>query len=254
MTDATDVRSRLLARPDVPDADVDDVIALAQELQEAERAAAAGASLAEVQDVARELDIDPAYVEQAVGELGRRRQKAEQARVAAEEAAAARRAGQVRAAGLGAAGLAALALLFALWVGSAVPGVAAARSEVATAEAQLSAVIDRQAGLAPQLVSLAGGDGGGLEAEVRAVRQARDLDEKLVASDALGAAMAERIARLQPTDEASQQLRLNLQYEITGSANRVASERSRYEQARVAHEEALGGLRASIARSVGLVD
>ncbi len=250
MAERTQLRSELLARPDVPDEDIDDLIALAQELQDADEEAAEGASLAEVQDVARELDIAPAYVEKALGELTRRRQEAAAAAEAAEE----RQQGLVKLAGAGAAALVGLLLLTGLWVASAVPGLRAAAGELAAAEAQLDAVIDRQAGLAPQLVSLAGANGRGLEEHVKAVRGAEDVQAKLEASDALGQAMAERIAALKPTDASSQQLRLNLQYEITGSANRVATERARYEQARVAYDQASHGLRASLARGVGLVD
>lgn len=254
MAERTQLRTELLARPDVPDEDIDDVIALAQELQDADEEAAEGASLAEVQDVARELDIAPAYVEKALGELTRRRQEAAEEAKEAEEAAEERQQGLLRLAGAGAAALVGLLLMSGLWVGSAVPGLRVAEGELAAAEAQLDAVIDRQAGLAPQLVSLAGGNGRGLEEHVKAVRDADDVHAKLEASDALGQAMAERIAALKPTDASSQQLRLNLQYEITGSANRIATERARYEQARVAYDQAGHGLRASIARAVGLVD
>jgi LemA protein len=254
MTDTTQLRTTLLERADVPNDDIDDVIAIAQELQDAQRAEADGASLADVQDVARELDIDPAYVEQALTELTRRREEAQEADEAQAEAAAAQRAAVGRAAGVGLAGLLGLLVLAMLWVGTAVPGLRTASLEVATAEAQLDAVLDRQAGLAPQLVSLAGGDARGLQSHLDAVRSAPDVQAKLQASDALGAAMAERIAQLKPTDEASQQLRLNLQYEITGSTNRVATERARYERARVAYEQRSHGLRATVARTMGLVD
>ncbi len=250
----TTVREQLLRRPDVPDDDIDDVIAIAQELQDAEREAAEGATLDEVKQVASELDIAPTYVEKALAELTRRREQAMADAAAAKQDAVERRASVMKVgAGFGALVLGALALAL-LFVGSAAPGLRAARHELHAAEAQLDAVIDRQASLAPQLVSLAGGDGHGLEAQVKAVKAAQGLSEKLDASDALGAAMAERIAQLKPTDEASQQLRLNLQYELTGTANRIATERQRYEQARVAYDDASHGLRASLARSVGLVD
>jgi len=254
MSDTTQLRTTLLGRPDVPNDDIDDVIAIAQELQDAERAAAEGASMAEVEAVADELDIDPAYVEKALDELTRRREVEKKAEAEREEDVEEHRAAMGKAAAMGGAGLVGLLVLAMLWVGTAVPGVRSASLELHSAEAQLDAVIDRQAGLAPQLVSLAGGNAQGLKTQLDAVRGAQGVSEKLQASDALGAAMAERIAALKPTDEASQQLRLNLQYELTGSANRVATERARYEQARVAYDQVSHGMRATVARAVGLVD
>ena len=254
MTESNTLRSSLRARADVPDQDIEDVIAIALELQDADREAASGASLQDVQDVARELDIAPAYVEQALSTLAQRREDAQAAtQRAAEEALAAQQRLKRRAL-TAAASVTGLLVCFGFWVSSAIPAARSSDAELANARAQLHAVIDRQAGLAPQLVSLAGGDGQDLTQQVDTIRDAEDLDAKLRASDALGQAMAQRIAQLKPTDASSQQLRLNLQYEITGSANRIATERGRYERARVAHELARRGLRASLAQSLGLID
>mgnify|MGYP000433104429 CR=1 FL=1 len=238
-------RETLLQRADIPDADVDDVIAIAAELQDADRAAAEGASLEEVEQVAGELDIAPAYVEEALTELKRRR---EDAAADAAQQAALRKQVLLGGAGLLAGG----ALLLLLWVGSALPGLWSTAAELDASEAQLNVVIDRQASLAPQLVALAGGEASEVSEAVQAVRAAEGVDERLVAADALGTQMATALARLPPTDDASKQLRLNLQYEITGTANRIATERQRYEQTRAAYEHTRSGLRAAVATSVGL--
>ncbi len=182
MSDTTQLRGALLSRPDVPDDDIDDVIAIAQELQDVERAAAEGASLEEVEAVTGELDIDPAYVEKALAELTRRRGAAKEAAEERRDAAEERRAAMGRATAMGGAGLVGLLVLGMLWVGAAVPGVRAASLELRSAEAQLHAVIDRQAGLAPQLVSLAGDDAKGLKTQLDAVRGAQSVPEELQAS------------------------------------------------------------------------
>jgi len=238
-------RQTLLQRPDVADDDVDDVIAIAAELQDADRRAAEGATVQQVEAVADELDIDPAYVDEAIGELARRRDDA--AAAAAQEQAVRRQ--LLRG---GAAGTAGLLLLLLLWVGSALPGLWSTAAAVDAAEARLDVVIDRQASLAPQLVALAGGEAGELSDAVAAVRAADAVDERLQAADALGTQMATVLAALPPTDDASTQLRLNLQYEVTGTANRIATERQRYEQARAAHAAARQGLRARLATTLGL--
>ncbi len=239
------VRERLLQRPDVPDEDVDDLVAIAAQLQDEARADDGRATVEDVQRVAGELDIAPEYVEQALGELQRRREEAK-----AEEEA---RSAMLRTAGLSIAGVAVCLVLFSgLWVATAVPGLRSTAAELDSAEAQLEVVLDRQAALAPQLVALAGGDASGLQAQVDAVRQAESLDARVERSSELATAMATMLARTRPTDEASMQLRLNLQYEVTGSANRIATERQRVEQARVAYEAAHSGLRASLATGLGL--
>jgi len=244
-TDLMSTREALQQRPDIPDEDIDDVIAIAQELQDADRARADHASLAEVEEVAGELDIDPAYVEEALGELMRRRADAAADQ---EQQDATRR----RLLLGGAATVGGTLLLGMLWVATALPGLWSSAADLDRATAQLDVVIDRQASLAPQLVALAGGEAAGLTTAVQAVRDADTVPDRLAAADALGTAMATALAALPPGDDAAQQLRLNLQYEITGTANRIATEQARYEAARVVHEQAHAGLRAGIATSLGL--
>jgi hypothetical protein len=246
-TTDTATRQALKQRPDVPDDDIDDLIAIAAELQDRDRAQADRASLSEVEAVAGELDIEPRYVEEALGELQRRRE--------ADAAAARERTATLRKAGLGAAGLVGcLLLLVGLSAATAVPSLRSTDTELQFATSQLDVVIDRQAALAPQLVALAGGRAADLDEAVAALQAADSVPERLAASDALGRRMAETLSALPPTDDASTQLRLNLQHEITGTTNRVATERQRYEAAKVAHDRARQGLRAGLATSLGLAD
>jgi hypothetical protein len=225
-------REDLLRRPDVPNEDIDDLIGIAQELQDAERRAR-GASVAEVEAVAAELEIDPAYVQQAIDVLRDRR--AQDA-----EAAAARSASTRRALLIGGA-----ALLGVLGVGGGVGAVSAsrgsaARQELARAEANLDVVLQRQAALAPQLVAIAGGEAEGLEALAAKVREGT-VEERMRASEALGAELAKRLGALPPaTTDAAAQQRLSLQHELSGAQNRITVERRRYEEARLAAEQASG--------------
>ena len=59
------VREALYQRPDVPDEDVDDSVALAARLQ-AEQTPADRGGAADIAAVAAELDIEPQYVERAL--------------------------------------------------------------------------------------------------------------------------------------------------------------------------------------------
>ena len=99
-------REQLRRRPDVPDEDIDDIIAIASELQEADRRADESATIQEIEAVAEELDIDPSYVEKAIATLeGRREEEAASAEQAREQARRSRaawaRAGRWLALGMG---------------------------------------------------------------------------------------------------------------------------------------------------------
>lgn len=234
-------RDALRQRPDIPNEDIDDLIGIASELQEADQP---GVDVQDVRDVAAELDIAPEYIDQALTELSRRRADAE----ARHTEASATRARQLRVGGASIAGLLALLVLF---VGTALPGLRRTATDLQAAEAQLTVVLDRQAALAPQLVALAGGQAKDLDALAKAQRTAPDLDTRLDKASELATAMATAIGAVPVNDDRAQQLRLNLQYEITGSQNRVDTERSRYEQARAAYDSARVGLRAGVLQGLG---
>ncbi|MEZ4317783.1 MAG: hypothetical protein R3F61_09775 [Myxococcota bacterium] len=250
-------REALVRRPDVRDEDIDDIIGIAAELQELELSAKPAASADDVRKVAAELDIDPKFVDAAIDRLqSQRREAEERAKADAAEAATTRMQ-------LGAGALAILAALFlgVLGIGG-VTGIVTwsadsrldeALSVERHAESNLVTVLDRQASLAPQLVALAGGDASDLNAKAAALKSAGDIAAKLTASDALGLAMAEALGSLPPaTDPATQQSRANLQHEVSGIQNRITVERRRYEDARLAYDEANTGLGAGLATGLGL--
>jgi len=250
-------REALLQRNDVPDEDIDDIIEIAAQLQDAERDVPKRASVEDVRKVAAELDIDPKHVQAAIAKLEQSR--AEQAAQAEQQAAASAR--TAKTIGLVGVGLIALLVLGGLGatgvVGavtlSASSSMSSARVDQRRAEAKLAAVLDRQATLAPQLIALAGGDAAELNAGVAQLRDAPDIQAKLAASDALGLAMATALGALPPaTDPATQQSRADLQYEVSGIANRITVERRRYDEASLRYDEASTGIGAGIARQVGL--
>jgi LemA protein len=249
-------RDALKRRPDVDDDDIDDIIGIAAELQDAERQAAGRVTQQEVEDVARELDIDPAYVDQAIRALAERRAQAKADQAEQEAQAAAKR----KQLGMAGAGVAGLALLAALAVGgmgmSGASQVRAAQAEVAQAEAALDVVLERQASLLPQLVAMAGGQSNpDLDALSTQVREAPTVDERLKASDILARELAAALGAL-PTsaDPAVNQQRMELQYEVTGSQNRISTELRRYRAAEAELETVRLGTGPRIADSLGLTD
>lgn len=250
------IREELLRRGQIPQDEVDDIIAEAGRLQEHDRALAEGrATQDELDRVASELDISPEYVQRALKKREEdRRVAAQKVLDEAEEAKAA--ATRRRTLGLGALGVGGMLLVSLLGLGlvgsSAVSGAA---SDTAAAAAELTVVLDRQASLAPQLVGLAGGDPGQLSALADKVRSAGDMSARIQASDALSTAMAKTLGGLPaPSNDAEAQLRLNLQYEVTGSQNRITVEARRYKEAETRWEQEAGSFTGKLAVGLGFAD
>lgn len=239
-------REALRRRPDIAVEDIDEIVALAADLQAA--SAPRGATVEQVQAVAEELDVDPRYVEEALGLLRQRRK--EQAEALSRRQRVRTRALQGAAAGmllLGVVALLGAGLAFGTaW--RAASGLTAAHDQVARSASSVQVVLDRQAALVPQLVALSGGDPAPLQAKVQAMRQAPDLAARLEASRALDDALAQVLAELPPTDPTGQ--RAGLVHELTGVQNRLAVETRRYEEAladyRLAASRRGGGLAVSL--------
>ncbi len=231
--------SELRGRADVPDVDIPQIIEVAARLQDADIDAAARPTVAELEEVAEELDIDARYVEEAIGVIREERRVASEA---AEAAGADRRrwAGMV---GLVAGGLGVVSLLVLF---SGVTTLRGLESDRVAAEEALVVVIERQAGLAPQLAALAGAEVD-LTSEVAAVRSG-DLDERLAAVEALNTKMAAALAAL-PAD-AGDATRLDLHHELTGGWNRITTERRRLAEVEARVRSASS--RPDVALAVGL--
>lgn len=244
-----DLRENLLIRPDVPNDEVDDVIELAAQLQdEARRPADRGATVAEVQAVAAELEIEPEFVEAAVGQ---RRRDAEQRRKAR-----ARRQTRVRRL-IGifvAANLVAVLAVAALgW--SAARRLEPLRQDVLAAENALGVALDHQAAVGAQVSALGGADPAALRPLSAAFERAETVEDRLAAAGALSQAVSEQLGALPPVaGDAEATMRLNLQYEVTGARNRVDVEQRRWRDARTSWDEGARGPGSRIALAVGLAD
>lgn len=234
------ILKELQQRSDVPNRDIDDIIGIASELQEEARRSR-GASVSDVEAVAEELDIDPAYVEEAIGVLQDRRRAEEEARALQGM----QRRKLVRVAGIVAGGV--LLLLVGLTLTGAAR-LSSAHADVQSAQVQLDTVLQRQASLAPQLVALAGGNASGLLTMASAVGEG-PMTSRIQASDRLSAELARRLGALPAAVGESQ--RANLQHELTGAANRITVERRRLAEAQVAYDRVASGMSASLARGLG---
>ncbi len=238
-------RESLKRRPDVREDDIDDIVGIASELQ-ADREGRIG--VAEVERVAAELDLSPELVEQAIAELGRRREAAAEEARRAEEGRAARSAARsalLRRAGLVGAVVAGIVGLLGGGVAlSAGAAIRAAEAEVARTEQALDTVLDRQERLVPQLVAISGG-----RAELPDVPDEGPMEVRLAASDRLARELAAALGELPPGGDP--QLRLNLQHELAGAENRIAVERMRWEAARAERDRVAGGPAGGLARALG---
>ena len=226
----TQVAADLHARQDVDDDDIPAIIEIAQELQAEARERDDDVSVEEVEAIAEELGIDPSFVEEAIA------LKAERA----EATAVASRAAEAKASRLRSRILKAVAsVVLAVMVGTLGLGfvgagaVRSAHDQVELAESALVTVLERQASLAPQLLALGGGDAAGLESATEALREAPDVEARLRASEALGVAMAEQLSALSGANDA---VRTELHYELTGTQNRITTERRRLLDAQAEHE------------------
>ena len=250
-------RETLRQRPDIPDDEVDDIVALAARLKDEDPARAQGATEEEVAQVAAELDIEPEYVEAALNQWRADKEAAQAKAKAAEEAqAAARLASAKRTKAILLTTVAAVILLTMLSGGLATLGAArvnAAHHKVVTTQSQLSVVLDRQATVAPQLVALGGGDPDAIAALASQVGSASDMEVRLEKSKALGIEMAKALAApAGALSEADAQIRLNLQHEVTGTQNRITTEARRYREAQAVHREAASGITGRLATGYGL--
>ena len=226
--------------------DVDDIIHIASLLQDrADRRV----SIDDVEKIAIELDISPEKVKEALLFLDQQR---------AEERA--------RALGIARADQRKRALTIGLIVGffviifgvtflqtrSSSHHLTKLQQAVLEHETQLSAVIDRQASLLPQLLSMMGAEDPLLKSQQQRVLEETKVEGKLVLSRALNQQMTTAIAKLPQTQNAADhQAQLNFQYEVIGAQNRISTEQKRYNFARREWELASRGYGARLALAIG---
>ncbi len=249
------VREDLYRRPDIPDEEVDDIVAIAARLQDEQQQAAQGATAADIAAVAAELEIAPEFVDQALAQWRADKEAdAEQAVATQRHRTANKRRNKLVFWGTIVALMG--VLMSGFGVGLVGAGqVNAAHKEVVRTELQLNAVLEQQASMAPQLVALGGGDPAALEFTTLAVTGPLDMEERLALSRQLGIEMAKALAAQPGTmTEADAQIRLNLHHEVTGLHNRIKTETKRYRAAKAEHEAAASGLTGRMATTIGLAE
>ena len=238
----TRIRAQLHEREDVPDEDIPELIALAEQLQDEADGEWGDVSPSELKQAAEELDIRPEFIDRAIDGLAARRKREEME----ARSRALRRKNMLR--GLGAA-------LLALCLGAGALGltgasaVSARHSNVVQAEAAVELVIERQASLAPQLLALSGGDVGTLDTAIQKIHDQEGIEAKLEASSELSVAMAQQLAQVQGADASVVQ---DLGYELTGTQNRITTETRRLREAQSSHQQAASSLSGKMAVRLGL--
>ena len=244
------IHESLHSRPDIPDEDVDDIVALAAALQDEEQELDEGASASDIAEVAAELDIDSRFVEAAIDQW--RAKKEADANQAALDARSRSRTIKMFATTL-------TLLLVAIISGALILGTTgssklkAADINVQTAQTQLEVVLDRQIALAPQLVIAGGGSTEQVTHMAEKLSRETDIEARLRGSTELGVEMSRSLAEA-PSDgtDATSQMRLNLQYELTGTQNRISTETKRLREAQHAHARSATSLTARIATQLGM--
>lgn len=248
-----------MARADIPDDEVDDIVAIAARLKDEDPARMQGATPEEVAKVAAELDIEPEYVEAALEQWRSDKAAATQAAAAAQKAAdKEKKATASRRKTIFLAAICSVVILMMITGGLATLGavrVNGAHHKVVMTHSQLSVVLDRQATLAPQLVALGGGDIDTLTELASEVGSASDMELRLEKSKQLGIEMAKGLAVEPGTlTDADAQIRLNLQHEVTGTQNRITTEARRYRAAQAEHKAAAAGFTGRLATGYGLAE
>ncbi|MGB3296420.1 MAG: LemA family protein [Phormidesmis sp.] len=195
-------------------------------------------SLDELIAAGKDVQIPPALIQQAYQQLQQEQREAAQ-----------RKAQQQRIQIVGSALSAVLALSLSLWFVSTYNALNAAKTEVDSKWAQVENQMQRRADLIPQLTQVAEGYMGREAAAIQKLSAARTtfLAAGTVAErSAADEEMKQAIAQFQTFAASSQplqssQLFVNLQYEIAGSENRIATERMRYNQAVASYNRSIAG-------------
>ncbi len=195
-------------------------------------------SLDQLQAAGSEVEIPPELMQQALEEL-----KAEQTAVALANQ---RKKRTLKIGGFAAVGL---AIATALWTGSVYNSLNAARSTVDGKWAQVENQMQRRADLIPQITQVAQGYAGHEKAVIESLGSAREtflsaqtIAERQAADEAVKSAIAQFQTFAASTQTLqSSELFINLQYEIAGTENRIATERMRYNQAVEAYNRSVRG-------------
>ncbi|MGB3695167.1 MAG: LemA family protein [Spirulinaceae cyanobacterium] len=223
----------------IPDDMADEVMEIASRLY---AETTQGYSPTELKAAGSEVEIPPALVEQAIAEVKAKRQAEEQQRVKAEQ----RKKQGLMVLG----GLAALTLV---WAGLTHNALSNSASEVDAAWAQVENQLQRRADLIPQLVGVTKASAQQEQKMVELLIKARENYLQAETTEAKQEATGEvnqaiinfqNYAANNPQLQSSQAF-TNLQYELAGTANRIAAERRSYNQAVQAYNQKVTSFPAS---------
>ncbi|MEL6816033.1 MAG: LemA family protein [Cyanobacteria bacterium J06598_3] len=215
----------------IPDELVPSVLEKASRLHQLQ-GATGDYSLAELMAAGSEVSLPPELIQQAYAEL-------QQEQVAEAQ----QKAQQKRQLKIGGAIAVAALFITALWAGSVHNSLNASKTTVEGKWAQVENQMQRRADLIPQITQVAQSYVTREESVMASLNDARDAFLSATTAEEQSAAneeMKRAIAQFQSFAANSQQLQsselfINLQYEIAGTENRIATERMRYNQAVEAH-------------------
>lgn len=214
--------------PAIPEDLVPAVLEKASRLYQQKTSPDGAFSLEELMAAGADVQIPPALIQQAYEQV-------QQEQLAAEQRQVQRRQTRMT----GGAIAAALFLATALWIGSVYNSLSRTKTTVDSQWAQVENQMQRRADLIPQLTQVAQSYAGRETQIIENLSAARAtfLSAATVAEqNAADQEMKGAIANFQSFAVNNQQLQssqlfVNLQYEIAGSENRIATERMRYNQA-----------------------
>ncbi|MEA5580471.1 LemA family protein [Nodularia harveyana UHCC-0300] len=206
-----------------------------------------GYSSAELVAAGEEVDIPVEFIQQAIQDVKKR----EQEKQAAQKKSAKFRQ-KVLMTGAG------MVAVFAVWTGWTYNSIQNSKHKVDAAWAQVENQLQRRANLIPNLVNVTQGNAQRekelvdlLERSRQAYLQAETPEKKADAiaqiNQAIGSFTKNAAAN---TQLQSSQLFTNLQYEITGTENRLAVERMRYNQAVQAHNQKIQSFPNSLVANI----
>ncbi|WP_299493574.1 LemA family protein [Acaryochloris sp. IP29b_bin.137] len=195
-----------------------------------------GYSLEQLMDTGSEAQIPPELIQQAYQQLQQEQAEAKQGQATRRQ--------QLK---IGGAIATTVAVLGTIWVGGTYNHLTAARSTVEGKWAQVENQLQRRADLIPQLTQIAQSYAS-TEKEIiqtltqaqTAFLQAETIAQQSEANETMQDAIAnfQSLATRYPQLQSSQ-LFINLQYEIAGTENRIATERMRFNQAVQVYNQSL---------------
>ncbi len=222
----------------IPEESVPAVLEKASRLYQQQNSSDDAFSLEELMSAGADVQIPPALMQQAYEQLQQEQLEAEQRQVQRRQAWM-----------IGGAIAAALSLATTIWIGGVYNSLNAAKTTVDGKWAQVENQMQRRADLIPQLTQVAESYVGretqvieNLTTARAAFLTATTVADQNAADQEMKGAIADFQSFAANNEQLqSSQLFVNLQYEIAGSENRIATERMRYNQSVESYNRSVKG-------------